>query len=834
MTFESSDSSVAPQHSSAFRNPWLLVFALAVCLGTAFPSAAAPAWWDNGVFRTEPGTTADDYAVINQGQLKNVATEAWNAIRLKIQAGEYPQANAETLALPEFVDLEALVAGFEQNKQNPGTDDYTTMNIGQLKNVAAQVYDCLRILGVESRYPWGRGSAVADDFALANIGQLKTVFNFDLRWDDDGDGLPNWWEKQANQFGLDTLDSHPPLLAPLPGTSPSGSPSSTSNNNVPQVDPDGYPFSVDVRTGYFDEMLDDWIGTRSIYTLSWSDLPAEAPPIKGYAIYQLTESEIVHNRTTWQQIASLEPDQRSFEIGVSYGDRYYWRVVAFTDDVQFSGPEIVVTPRREYRVTGGWTQRTTPVVDKAVNINPALFKQNETGTFFADRHQHGNGPDKIIQTTVGAAIVSTYPQLVLDVESEYYPIGKILSLCDRSKTTSSNPKEKKILGDAPARGPAFVKVDPPSGNDEGDVFIAVETIDAQISKGTDSRKPEPEVSEESVPLILMPNESALLFVEGPFGFWNVPTPDQTSPINTSEWHDIDIYFDNGLIEVREGNGEWNRNGYFRVQASPVGVGPYEVRFRANAGDLFPGQALIEATIECHLSCLGDIMAKDKVKVALSAPPAMTSADELGGPNYRKIGLTGRPLPDAAPQDKANQGSEPEQTFVDALTLGLRHSTTDVYVPIPGSDLALSVRRDYNPEIWTNETGLRPHERRDRPFGLGWRTNLCCAAEYTDEGVVITDYDGSQHRFVYYEYEPNKYGFVPWIKGVSETESHLSTLEIKPIPTEGNKMACCLPTKPKGRFGLPRRFEESKPKQGAIGAESRTIPISVAPSQSRTA
>ena len=137
----------------------------------------------------------------------------------------------------------------------------------------------------------------------------------------------------------------------------------------------------------------------------------------------------------------------------------------------------------------------------------------------------------------------------------------------------------------------------------------------------------------------------------------------------------------------------------------------------------------------------------------SNPPNYTIPfDEASGSRYRKIGLNGRPLSDEKPQHTAESDEEKEETYIDALTLGLHHSTTDVYVPVAGSDLTITARRDTLSEVWNMQSGLRPHERPDRPFGAGWTSNLTASLEYvlTNDGIVyyyVTDQNGASHRFI---------------------------------------------------------------------------------------
>jgi hypothetical protein len=81
--------------------------------------------------------------------------------------------------------LDALVASWAAPTTD--TNDYATVNIGQLKNLMALFYN--RLLSqpgyfgarVSGTYPWiTSGSSSLNDYAMANIGQVKNLFSFDL------------------------------------------------------------------------------------------------------------------------------------------------------------------------------------------------------------------------------------------------------------------------------------------------------------------------------------------------------------------------------------------------------------------------------------------------------------------------------------------------------------------------------------------------------------------------------------------------------------------------------------------------------------------------------
>jgi hypothetical protein len=136
------------------------------------PTNASPAWPANY-------PTANDYGVINEGQLKNLATAAYNEL--------VAQAPTNVWTTPQGTNLTAMVTGWSNTGNN-----YAAINLGQLKTVAKPFYDVLVQIGYTSGYPWT--GINADDYAAANIGQAKYAFSFDVGLDSDGNGLPDWWE----------------------------------------------------------------------------------------------------------------------------------------------------------------------------------------------------------------------------------------------------------------------------------------------------------------------------------------------------------------------------------------------------------------------------------------------------------------------------------------------------------------------------------------------------------------------------------------------------------------------------------------------------------------
>lgn len=128
-------------------------------------------------------TETNDFAAVNQGQLK------W----LAAKAGEELDANLRNGA---GSNITALVAGFSFSNLS------LAANQGQLKSLARPFYERLIAEGCAAGFPWTLQTEDDEDFAAANIGQAKHAFAFEL--DPDGDGLPDWWE-QENAELLATL-----------------------------------------------------------------------------------------------------------------------------------------------------------------------------------------------------------------------------------------------------------------------------------------------------------------------------------------------------------------------------------------------------------------------------------------------------------------------------------------------------------------------------------------------------------------------------------------------------------------------------------------------------
>lgn len=155
---------------------------------------ATPGWWaERGALAI--GSVPDDYAVINQGQIKNLARAARDEMNAKLPGGAGAGINALVNAWTTTHTL---------------SDDYAVVTTGQLKALAAPFYDRLTAAGLATGYPWNQAGAVADNYAAANIGQAKNLFSFVIpalsNVDTDGDGLTNLQESEYGTL-TDTWDS---------------------------------------------------------------------------------------------------------------------------------------------------------------------------------------------------------------------------------------------------------------------------------------------------------------------------------------------------------------------------------------------------------------------------------------------------------------------------------------------------------------------------------------------------------------------------------------------------------------------------------------------------
>lgn len=152
-------------------------------------AATYPTWWvARGVVSTNNVVT-NDFAAVNQGQLKWMASNACEELEATLPGGA--GSNVWDL-ISTFTD----------------SNNFRPVNLGQLKYVAQPFWSNLIAVGYATNYPW---SGQPNDYALANIGQMKNVFGFDVNpWlllDSDSDGMTNSWEA-ANGLNPNVNDAN--------------------------------------------------------------------------------------------------------------------------------------------------------------------------------------------------------------------------------------------------------------------------------------------------------------------------------------------------------------------------------------------------------------------------------------------------------------------------------------------------------------------------------------------------------------------------------------------------------------------------------------------------
>ena len=134
--------------------------------------AQAPAWWSQRSVLLA-GAVADDFAILNQGQLKQFALAGLGELEERLTDGAGPELHA-LLNLWSTLDS----SGQRVPIASQLADDYAPVNIGQLKAIAVPFRERLAEAGILLPDPFSTVSP--DDYALANIGQAKQFFQVDL------------------------------------------------------------------------------------------------------------------------------------------------------------------------------------------------------------------------------------------------------------------------------------------------------------------------------------------------------------------------------------------------------------------------------------------------------------------------------------------------------------------------------------------------------------------------------------------------------------------------------------------------------------------------------
>ncbi len=117
---------------------------------------------------------------------------------------------------------------------------------------------------------------------------------------------------------------------------------------------------------------------------------------------------------------------------------------------------------------------------------------------------------------------------------------------------------------------------------------------------------------------------------------------------------------------------------------------------------------------------------------------------------RKVALNGMPMAGSPPETNADSDYYREETSLDACSMDVQHSVTDIHIPVGSDHMALEVRRTLTQEIW-GQDGLEPDLRPDKPFGKGWGSNIAPSIYWSrgwfgDGHLYVTDHTGQQYNF----------------------------------------------------------------------------------------
>lgn len=207
-------------YSAQRKRSAVILFLTCFLLGPTLHSQSGPDWWTAPGTSIWDGTTQENYAPVNVGQLKHVATQAKAYLD-----GIYPG-----------IDWGSAYSGsgisnpFSTDAFDPllATENYSPANVGQLKAIAYGFYKILGIYNHDSAanisdfsgtssylygfvVPWD-SSILGENSNVVNVGQLKLVFSF---WPDldiaensgSGDGLADYWE--LSMFGSTAIHNDP-------------------------------------------------------------------------------------------------------------------------------------------------------------------------------------------------------------------------------------------------------------------------------------------------------------------------------------------------------------------------------------------------------------------------------------------------------------------------------------------------------------------------------------------------------------------------------------------------------------------------------------------------
>lgn len=828
--------------------------------------ADAPAWWaERGVITS--GATPDDYAAVNQGQVKHIAKQAYEEMQSTL------------------VNVGGAGAALDAIWANPsmGQDDYNVINLGQLKNVAAPFYNRLHELNYTGgpltagqTYPWHNSPNAADDYAVANIGQVKNLFSFSL-----GTALPGSshltivsGDNQSGASGAVLPQSLVVKVTDANGQSISGQTvtfalGSGSGALVLAGNPDAPTFSVPTgllgearielrpvgEPGSVNEVQADISGstvTFRCHVSTWVasaagvDLPPDSPASEAIEAGGGPETSPPSSFPSEAQLfaaptgltiqilgydttAPLLKWQSNYENHIverRVGGDGEW-VPVEVEGKQYQESGLIAGQLYEYRVRGllsGGT-RTAPGEERAYDVARISGADVLEAWYEGEEHEvyypywtFGRELNTSNQIAIDVGRSVHGGKLTLYVYSGFYDYISYdiylnesfapLSFLESSRYEwyyngfahlAYSAHTKRVEGDGEHEG--FDSR--PAGGEEGTALLEDDSPYYVYYKGT-------WISSYSIP------QSGLDLSTG-----------RALSLKTNVRINEALPVDTGEVD---GDGF---PVYITAPNAPLflywsGIGTV---VQTNSAGIDSGTPVYDATITLNQNALdGDsntitFTASGDVVNGTAVPPLKINyvtngnddpgvnipTSESSGAKYRKVALNGAPLSDEKPQQESETDQSREETFVDALTLGLRHDTTDIYMAVPAADMALSVRRTATSEIWNLKSGLRPSERPDRPFGAGWTTNLAANIHFSymvgstagdvmnPDTATVTDENGAEYSFAILYGATSTY---------SPTTGYSGPRTFVPLPSSNHEQSiylCSLTANTDGTYTFKRKF-----------------------------
>ncbi|MBL9117111.1 MAG: RHS repeat protein [Verrucomicrobiaceae bacterium] len=166
---------------------------------------------------------------------------------------------------------------------------------------------------------------------------------------------------------------------------------------------------------------------------------------------------------------------------------------------------------------------------------------------------------------------------------------------------------------------------------------------------------------------------------------------------------------------------------------------------------------------------------DYSRTGESDPPILS---DITGSAYRKLSLSGIPLPDNPPQTTPESDAEREQVYVDAFDSTLNYRISDIYEGCHASTMPLDVTRVATETTWTPTTDAPLSSKITLPFGPAWSTGISSyvAINVNDDTTQTVEVHDDQGRTQQFLIGANEFVAVPFSS--TDAKDYMNTLEIK--------------------------------------------------------